>query len=132
MPNYEVFSAINKPLDKHLHMYLFSCSKKLVYKTTNRFFVNKLPFKVDNTQNSKLAFVQTTSFESLQHNEITYPLNTYFDNLTYHPENTIQDNKNPCNYLILTKTIFLHNLNISSLIYKLLVLTTLKNLKSLV
>lgn len=128
MPDYEVFNTVSKPIDKVLNIHVFSCSKNIIYKTNNYFFPHKIPFLKPTSYNSKLSFAQTTTFESLQNNNIFYTLDTHFDNLNYHSENLNSSIINLNIYTKLINVIFEHNLLLTLTIYKILITTTLRNI----
>ena len=82
MPDFNTINLISYSNEAYLSFHNFSCSKKLLY----RIFVrSNTLFSHHKSTNSKMSLVQTSSYTSLGQNEITYPLDTCFENLTYHP-----------------------------------------------
>ena len=130
MPNFDVFLAAIKPTDQSLNMHMFSCTKRLAYRVDNSFYQNKTFLVETAIKNAKLSFTQTTSFESLIENEISYPLNSSFEQLSYHPQSLITDQEKLQVYKSLVSTLFAHNLNYTVSIYRTLIsLTLLSNTK---
>ena len=82
MPDFNTINLTSYSNEAYLSFHNFSCSKKLLY----RIFVrSNTLFGHQKSTNSKMSLVQTSSYTSLGQNEITYPLDTCFENLTYHP-----------------------------------------------
>jgi hypothetical protein len=108
IPNFDIFKEATKPDDKFLNLHIFSCAKKISMKflTPNRVVTGK-PFLIKTLPtNSKISFSQTDSLNSLSNNEVVYPLNIYFENLSYHPysQNSLSTQGNT--YLSFLNTLF--------------------------
>jgi len=82
MPDFNTINLISYSNEAYLSFHNFSCSKKLLYRI---FVISNTLFSHHKSTNSKMSLVQTSSYTSLGQNEITYPLDTCFENLTYHP-----------------------------------------------
>jgi len=82
MPDFNTINLISYSNEAYLSFHNFSCSKKLLYRV---FVKSNTLFGRYKSTNSKMSLVQTGSYTSLSQNEIIYPLDTCFENLTYHP-----------------------------------------------
>lgn len=127
-PNIDIFNSINKNNEKNLNFHLFSCSTKLLHRFYNINNYQRTLLTPVGIKNTKLSFTQSNSFDSLLQNDVTYPLNTYFDKLQYHPNlnPTLQSKE-----LILkqiTQNLLAINLNLTVTYYKTFILLTLINI----
>jgi len=130
VPNIDVFYENTKTLEKTLNLHLLSCSKTLVYRFTNIINPNKNLFNVNSIKNAKLSFSQTTSFDLLHQNDVTFPLNITVDNLNYHPLENNPKSLYNSTFSQLNNSLFLYNLNLILNYYKILIhLTLLKTMK---
>ena len=127
-PNIDIFNSVNKNNEKNLNFHLFSCSTKLLYRFYNVNNYKKTLLTPIGIKNTKLSFTQSSSFDSLLQNDVTYPLNTYFDKLQYHPHL----NPIPQNYTLtlnqVTQSLLTINLNLIVSYYKTFILLTWINL----
>ena len=130
-PNFEIFYELARSTDKAYSLHAFSCSKTLIYRSTaSRAHTNKsLPvLKKSAIRNAKISFTQTNSFQSSKDNDITHPLNFYFENLAYHPDSTSANSIKNFIYDSLKKSSHNQVLTLSTNIYKILIKLTLVNL----
>ena len=124
-PNIDIFNSVNKTNEKNLNFHFFSCSSKLLYRFCGDYYKTLLmPVGIKNT---KLSFTQTNSFNALLNNDVTYPLNTYFDKLQYHPYLSPTNQNNELTLNQITQSLFLTNLNLITTYYKIIILLTLVN-----
>ena len=82
-------------------------------------------FNKTHIQDSKLSFIQTNSFESLNKNLIANPLTLYLDNTHYHPYTNISHDEHETVINDLIDSSLTHLLNLTSTTYKILILLTL-------
>lgn len=124
MPDFNVITLVNYSNEPYLSFHNFSCSKTLLYRIFSK---SNTLFSHQKLTNAKVSFVQTNSYASLKQNEITYPLDTCFDNLLYHPNlhNDSVINKNKKLLHDFCENFFKHNLHTTLTYYKILIYISL-------
>ena len=129
IPNFDIFEEAIKSNDKLVNLHIFSCTAKTLTKfmQLKPLSLVKPLLKKTLSTNSKISFSQTNSLESLTKNEVVYPLNIYLDNLLYHPHSTNPENTYKSTYYSCLNILFLQNLQIVTINYKILLNTTLFN-----
>jgi hypothetical protein len=129
-PNHDVFYAITKASDLNLNVHLFSCSKKLVYRFLKSSDTKNILFNKTQIKNSTFSFMQTNSFESLNKNLVVNPLTLYLNNTYYHPYVTTSGSEHEQIIDKIINSSLSHLLNITTTTYKILILSTLINIKN--